>query len=115
MATSKEITKQVRAIIKKHYKYWRTYNDLRADKKPAASSACVTGTFSARSGMMRGQKQFALSLMLLALRTQKMGSPVGFAGGVNTHTTASCCQLDQLIKSPNRGIIVSLSIIRSAT
>jgi ribulose bisphosphate carboxylase small subunit len=32
-ATSKQITKQVRAIIKKHYEYWSTFNDARADKK----------------------------------------------------------------------------------
>lgn len=32
-ATNKQITKQVRAIIKKHYDYWSTFNDLRADKK----------------------------------------------------------------------------------
>ncbi len=30
---SKAITKQVREIVKKHYDYWATYNDIRADKK----------------------------------------------------------------------------------
>jgi len=30
---SKAITKQVREIVKKHYDFWVSYNDIRKDKK----------------------------------------------------------------------------------